>query len=403
MSLTPVKNLEIEQLRAIAICLVLVGHGLMLTPYLYAYIGPVFEYASFGVGVDLFFCISGYVVAKSYCDYFDNYRERGQFWPAARAFWLRRCYRLLPSAWLWVLIGLVCAAYFNRSGVFQSVEQNLKSALTIFSFTANIGHMYGWLAPNNVYWSLSLEEQFYLLLPLFLLLVTGRRARIFTLLLVIAVQFPLARSAYGDLTSQYLASFRIDGFAWGILTFMFSRSTWFHRLEPRVLRHRPLALIVTLVLLCLLVVVPARLYSWSINMGLLAMIAAALVWLASYGAGYLFGYKSLTRGMTWLGACSYGIYLIHFPAFHIAHEVTLRYLHATGEKYTLTIAALLIALAGVQIVVLAELNFRYIEEPLRRIGSERARRKLAALKTSGAKTDDVQCFALIQAKIRADV
>lgn len=148
---------------------------------------------------------------------------------------------LTASAWLWELIGLVCAAYFNRSGVFQSVEQNLKSALTIFSFTANIGHMYGWLAPNNVYWSLSLEEQFYVLLPLFLLLVTGRRARILALLLVIAVQFPLARSAYGDLASQYLASFRIDGFAWGILIFMFSRSTWFRRLEPRVLTHRPLA------------------------------------------------------------------------------------------------------------------------------------------------------------------
>ncbi|WP_414651232.1 hypothetical protein, partial [Escherichia coli] len=76
---------------------------------------PIFRYASFGVGVDLFFCISGYVVAKSYWEYFDRYRVRGLFWPAARSFWVRRCYRLLPSAWLWVMVGILCSLAFNQS------------------------------------------------------------------------------------------------------------------------------------------------------------------------------------------------------------------------------------------------------------------------------------------------
>jgi peptidoglycan/LPS O-acetylase OafA/YrhL len=258
-----VKNREIEQLRAVSICLVLVAHVILLSPFIYERVVPLFQYASFGVGVDLFFCISGYVVAKSYCDYFDRYRMRDQFWPAARMFWLRRAYRLLPSAWLWVLIGLVGAVFFNRSGVFMDIEQNLKSALAIFSFTANIAHMHGWLAPNNVYWSLSLEEQFYVLFPLFLLLITGRRARIAALLLVIAVQFSLARNPFGDLTAQYLASFRIDGFAWGILIFMFSRSAWYRRLEPSFLLRKPLALVATLLLFYLLVAVPAQLFAWS--------------------------------------------------------------------------------------------------------------------------------------------
>lgn len=97
MSLTPVKNLEIEQQRGVAIIFVLIAHVAWLSPFLFELLIPVFQqYASFGVGVDLFFCISSYVVAKSYCDYFDYYRKREQFWPAARAFWLRRCYRLLP-------------------------------------------------------------------------------------------------------------------------------------------------------------------------------------------------------------------------------------------------------------------------------------------------------------------
>jgi peptidoglycan/LPS O-acetylase OafA/YrhL len=401
VSLKPQKNLEIEQLRAVAICLVLVAHVILLSPFIYERVAPLFQYASFGVGVDLFFCISGYVVASAYCDYFDRYRELGKFWPSARAFWLRRCYRLLPSAWLWVIISLICAIYFNRSGVFMSVEQNLKSALAIFSFTGNIAHMYGWLAPNNVYWSLALEEQFYILLPLFLLVVTGRRARIFALLLVIAVQFPLARNPFGDITSQYLASFRIDGFAWGILIAMYSRSNWFSRLEPRVLKYKPLALIATLVLLYLLVAVPARLFSWSINMGLLAMIAAALVWLASYGKGYLFGYRGLTRVMIWLGARSYGIYLIHLPVFHFTHEVATRYLQATGQEYSLTVVPFLLVFAFVLIALLAELNFRYIEDPLRRIGSARAKCKLAALKATSEKIESTHVLAQNQAKQRS--
>lgn len=373
------KNREIEQLRAISICLVLVSHVLWLSPFIYERVVPLFQYASFGVGVDLFFCISGYVVAMSCCDYFDRYRTRAQFWPAARVFWLRRAYRLLPSAWLWVVIGLVCAVYFNRTGVFMDIEQNLKSALAIFSFTANIAHMYGWLAPNNVYWSLSLEEQFYVLLPLFLLLITGRRARIAALLLVIAVQFPLARNPFGDLTAQYLASFRIDGFAWGILVFMFSRSAWYHWLEPSFLLRKPLALVSTLLLLFLLVTVPAQLFAWSISMGLLAMIAAVLVWLASYGKGYLFGYQGLSRLMQWLGARSYGIYLIHLPVIKFTHEAAIRYLQASGQAYSLAVVPFLLLFAGVLIVLLAELNFRYVEEPLRRVGSERAKRQLMQL------------------------
>lgn len=372
------RNLEIEQLRAVAICLVLTSHVIWLSPFIADRVTPLFQYASFGVGVDLFFCISGYVVAKSYCGYFDHYRSSGLFWPAARAFWLRRGYRLLPSAWLWVVLGIFCAQYFNRSGAFLDVEQNLKSALAIFSFTANIAHMYGWLAPNNVYWSLSLEEQFYFLFPLFLLLIVGKRARIVALLLVIALQLPLSRDPFGGVVAQYLASFRIDGFAWGVLVFMFSRSRRYESLRPHWLRYKPLALIAALLLLCILVVVPARLYSLPAHMGLLAMIAALIVWVASYGQGYLFGYQGLTGVMKWMGERSYGIYLIHLPVFRLSHELTMRYLDAEGLSYSSAVVPFLLLFSVFLILVLADLNYRFVEEPMRRRGAVRARVMLLA-------------------------
>lgn len=375
------KNREIEQLRAVSICFVVFGHSFILSPFVAERIMPLIPYLGFGVGVDLFFCISGFVVARAYCDYFDRYRDSRQFWLATRMFWLRRIYRLLPSAWLWVVVGLTLAIFFNSTGVFMGVEQNLKSAVAIASFTANFAGFYGnWLAPNDVYWSLSLEEQFYFCFPLFLLLITGRRARIVVLLLVVAVQFPLERNIFGgEAVPTFLAMFRVDGFAWGILVFLFSRSTWYLRLEPRYLQRKPVAFAATVLLLYLLLAVFAKFTVWSISLGLVAFISAVLVWLASYSNGYLFGFQGVSLGMQWLGARSYGIYLIHMPVFRFTHEASTRYLQASGESSTAADVPFLLLFAGVLIVALAELNFRYVEEPLRRMGAARAKRKLAAL------------------------
>lgn len=163
-------------------------------------------------------------------------------------------------------------------------------------FSANIADIYGWLAPNNVYWSLALEEQFYFVFPIFLLWVTGPRARVLILLLIIAVQFPVMRSHFGDLTAQYFAIFRVDGFAWGVLVFMFSRGANYIRFEPRFLYYKPAALLVSLLLIYLMVAVPAVFSGYSAMHGMLSAITAVIVWLASYSRNYTFGYTMLRGG-----------------------------------------------------------------------------------------------------------
>src|SRR5471030_3306821 len=97
------KNLEIEYLRAAAIVMTLATHLQVLLPFHHELFGKVLNIFSPLSGVDLFFCISGFVVSKAYLDYFDTYKAQGQFGIAAFSFWLRRAYRLLPTAWLWVL------------------------------------------------------------------------------------------------------------------------------------------------------------------------------------------------------------------------------------------------------------------------------------------------------------
>src|SRR5690554_4137313 len=174
-------NKEIEYLRALSIILVLISHYSFYFPFIFEKLPDFIRGASYGVGVDLFFCISGYVVSKAYIEYFDNNISKKIFFPSAISFWLKRIYRLLPSAWLWVVVGLLFSFLFNQSGVFETPIQNIKSGLSIAFFTANISHMYDALKPNNVYWSLSLEEQFYFLFPFIILLIRKTKYRVFFL------------------------------------------------------------------------------------------------------------------------------------------------------------------------------------------------------------------------------
>lgn len=91
-------NTEIEHLRALSIILVMLAHYNFFFPFILEGTAEIVQRASFGVGVDLFFCISGYVVSKAYINYFDSSNKSKEFWPRAIAFWLKRCYRQIGRA-----------------------------------------------------------------------------------------------------------------------------------------------------------------------------------------------------------------------------------------------------------------------------------------------------------------
>ncbi len=85
---------------------------------------------------------------------------------------------MLPSAWLWLAIILASAAFFNSSHVFWSFRANVEAAVAALLDVANFRQImiFGRFDPGASfpYWSLSLEEQFYILLP-FAVFFAGRR------------------------------------------------------------------------------------------------------------------------------------------------------------------------------------------------------------------------------------
>ena len=365
------KNLEIEYLRAVAIGMTLLCHLPSLLPQYDLLFSSIFNVFMPWTGVDLFFCISGYVVCRAYLNVFDEQREQGRFWIAAKAFWIRRIYRLLPTAWLWVLIPLVLSLAFNSSGVFGSWYENLRSITAVLTFSGNIANQFGViLGPNSVYWSLALEEQFYFIFPLFLLFVTSGKRRVITLLILIALQFGLDRNMFGDARAAFASSIRLDAMMWGVLICIFSRSDLYRQFEPVFLKSNPLpALAITLLLIYLLGAIAGQMIALPAAVGLIAIVSAILVFLASFNAGYIYCPYWLSGALQWLGARSYGIYVIHLTAYRFSHEIWSRHAATNGASldagYTLQLAIT----AFVLIAVLSEANYRLVEVPLRRKGA----------------------------------
>ncbi|MCJ1879060.1 acyltransferase family protein [Pseudomonas nitroreducens] len=382
------KNLEIEYLRAVAICLTLMSHLPMLMPFAEGFLSKLFMIYMPWTGVDLFFCISGYIVCKSYLDYFDDHRRQGSFALAAQAFWLRRIYRLLPTAWLWVLIPLLLSLVFNQSGVFGSWFDNLRSFTAVATFSGNLANQYNaLLGPQAVYWSLALEEQFYFVLPFFLLCVTGFRWRVWVLLALIAVQFVLDRNPFGTPTTSMLNSFRLDAMMWGVLLCLAGRTRLLRDFEPTFLGQSVWSrLFVALLLFYLLGAISGQMIGVPIAVGLIAIVALLLVWIASYQKGYLFCPKVLSRPMLWLGSRSYGLYVIHVCAYHLSREIWHRYATAQGVALDQAFAVALAVTALVVLFVAAELNYRFVEQPLRRKGAEISRRRLERLRSKSTES-----------------
>jgi peptidoglycan/LPS O-acetylase OafA/YrhL len=373
------KIADIELLRGIAVIFVLIEHTrINLFPWIWGPETRLYFYFGFWSGVDLFFAISGFVITRSLLPMLEVTSGTAGFFNATLSFWVRRAWRLLPSAWLWLAVILVSAAVFNESGVFWSFRANFEGVIAALLDVANfrIAIVYGRAEPGAAfpYWSLSLEEQFYILLPITLFF-AGRRLP-YVLAAAILAQFFIIRlgSHLSDL-GMLLNMLRSDALMMGVLLAIWSRSPTYRLFEPTGLKGRALAGLALLVFLTvsLAAVGGPGLTIVSFTIGLVALISAVLVFIASYDQNYLMPPGPVKQVMLWVGSRSYALYLIHIPAFFLTREIWFR-IEPTGTVFNGTFT-LRFALTGFGLLlVLTELNYRFVEIPLRRRGVRIAQR-----------------------------
>ncbi len=294
--------------RGIAILLVLLDHG--ADPLLRAVLGLTprsFDSVHFAFlkdpvgrgGVHLFFALSGFLITwRLLVD------ERHCGSVSLRSFYLRRVFRIQPAALLY--LGVV--ALLAGAGALAISWPGWLGALTaLANFTMGSQSWY-----TGHFWSLAVEEQFYLLWPLFFLWVIPRRrlsaalglVALFGLWLALTLRFQIAHSPYMWVRSDIEGSWIL----WGCVAALALEQPRLRAVLARV--ATPLLSLIALPLGILSVVLSGL--DWKIVGGLTCLTAAATPLLL---LGTLWQPRSLLGRLLelpplmWLGRISFSLYL----------------------------------------------------------------------------------------------
>ncbi len=352
----------LDLLRAVAIVLVLMTHytGFVAHAPIFGAIGKVGW-----AGVDLFFVLSGYLIGNQIL----GPVARGESL-SLKVFFARRLLPTLPNYYAVLAVYLLMPLLFPHSPVLGSSAPPLWQLL---SFTQNFGLAYGQTFTHS--WSLCIEEQFYVVLPLAALALAriGRNAARVSVgwcVLVGAIAFGIASRAAAWLTHGY------DGFAAQIY---YSSLCRFDELLPgvaiamlknfrpmlfaRLLRHGNALCVAGLaatvaVLSGIYKDVPNAFVTTALGFSLVAASFGLLVCSALSPPCVL--NRVRIPGASSLALWSYAVYLAHKPIF-MALQPELARLHSDPSTPWCVLVVLALGVGG------GWLLFRCVETPFMRL------------------------------------
>lgn len=326
---SPVVRLDLQALRGWAVLIVVLFHA-GSTRVLGGYLG-----------VDLFFVLSGYLMTTQIT------RSLGAGTFSFGEFYARRAKRLLPAAYVTIGLTLAVTPWLLAGRYATGVMASAWASLGLLANHYFLGE-HGYFAvesrfePLLHFWSLSVEEQFYLAFPL-LLFLTGRRQRAWLLAIVLASLAWWSTNPRGD-APFYLLSGRAWELGIGGLA----------ALAPRFSRpafDQPVRAVSALILMA----VPTLLFSRVTPA--VAQIACVLSAAALTGTATPIRHSKLLSPLTWIGDRSYSIYLVHWPLIALTNNAWI------GTDDVAMPRSIRLALVAASLVGGAVM-YRFIERPL---------------------------------------
>ena len=309
-------------------------------------------------GVDFFFVLSGFLITTLLLREEDR---DGRF--SLRGFYRRRILRIVPVYFLVVtLVG----------GWFVLVKGEAGYAALwpyYYGFLSNF--LIGDIPTLEPTWSLSVEEQYYMLWPLLLLLLPMLRARVAVVMALLGWSFAVQAGYLPQpglfRTANATVHVPLQGFATiliGALLAMALHHPRGHAAIARMVGWRGAPVVLFLALFLAWEVLPDVLRGWPnfVMHPLMAAIIASLVIRPDHAMAPVLTWRPVAR----IGAISYGLYLWHMVGRHFGHEFTL----AAGITDPWLGTLIYIALS----IVIAEISFRFFETYFLKLKTPRERR-----------------------------
>jgi peptidoglycan/LPS O-acetylase OafA/YrhL len=366
---------EIERLRGLAVLMVVFTHWNFANRLL-----PKIPHNLWS-GVDLFFVISGYVVTLSLQRLLPSFDGVASFTDAfhraqwgLKTFYARRFFRILPPVVACVIAHRLLIIGFAEFG---SPEGWIAELITF------LGGLYNYVKPVNgqdefgIYWSLSVEEHFYLILPiLFVVLRTNdRRLAACAGVSLMTIYFrtishPVIEMndlRYYEIMSSHL---RFDSLMAGVALALVSGGPTTHAILPKWFMRFLLLPTAMLLLGCLPGAAPNYVMQREGFVALWAL-AGLLVGFAGLDRGYVLAFPLIGRFFEYLGGRSYVLYLVHYDMMRV--DFALRrtnpaYARFVPDLNTDSAAAWRTAVVFSGALVVSEIVRHTVEQPFIRLG-----------------------------------
>lgn len=335
----------LDGLRGIAVLAVVIYHWMyfFFPDYFYLLVSGGF------IGVDLFFVLSGFLI--TWLCLLEYERHGGISVPR---FYMRRALRLLPALVFLLLVVVVIDLvqgqvreqllayfsvlfYFNNWMVYSTLQN-----------TAELGHL----------WSLSVEEQFYILWPLLLLLILGKLQRTVALALLLSIivavaayRFYLWEQGTNWLLIYLRTDLRVDALLIGALGAFAWKSGWQFPVSGKLFSMG--CAVVFLILVHVLNAGEGFYYQFgALGTGLLT-----IAWILSCRDQQATRDSYLGwRFLQYFGTRSYGLYLWHFTVFF------------SLSSWSLSVPLPVLSVLGILAALLiTEFSWRYVEKPFNAI------------------------------------
>jgi peptidoglycan/LPS O-acetylase OafA/YrhL len=343
---------EIDGLRALAVLSVVFYHTKFY----------LFDYELFKggfIGVDIFFVISGYLITSIILkDLYVN----GTF--SFKYFYERRIRRILPVLLLVILFSFILAWLFLLPG---SLIDFSKSSLYSLSFSSNLyfwysGQQYGaesgFLKPLLHTWSLSVEEQYYIIFPIFFMLIFKYFKKQIIHFLIISLIISLSIADWGSKNYPSFNFYILPTRGWELLAG--SILSYYEIKNGHRSKNQKLILILPKIGLALILfsifIFNDRMFHPSFYTVVPIIGVCLIIWFSNKNE---LTFKILsTKLIVGIGLISYSLYLWHYPIF-VFDKIIEFSNGSVNRKIFLTILLLLISIFSYYVIERPSRNSKY--------------------------------------------